>query len=57
MKSDAYKIGVTLRFPRVERIREDRAWHSAMTVNELKEISRFSEGKLVSRHWKPGSGS
>lgn len=45
-----YKVGLTLRFARVERIRTDRPWHSAMTLNEVKELRNLSSGKLSTRH-------
>ena len=40
---------MTLRFPRVERIREDRAWDSAMTLTEVKEMQDAAAGKLATR--------
>lgn len=48
--SSSYKTGCTLRFPRVECIREDRDWNSAMTLSELKTLRERDSGKLAARH-------
>jgi len=36
--SDQYKTGYTLRFPRVEKIRDDKPWYDCMTVAELDDL-------------------
>ena len=36
--SDKYKTGVTLRFPRLEKFRDDKLWHECMTLSELGEL-------------------
>ena len=41
---------MTLRFPRVQRIREDRAWDSCMTLSEVIEMKKNASGKLATRH-------
>lgn len=33
-----YKSGCTLRFPRVEKVRDDKEWHDCMTVDELEQL-------------------
>ena len=48
--SDSYKVGLTLRFPRVEKIRTDRCWHQTMTLNEVLTLRDMAKGKLVTRH-------
>ncbi|XP_057368130.1 DNA ligase 4-like isoform X1 [Daphnia carinata] len=50
VSSNSYKAGSTLRFPRVERVREDRAWYSCMTLSEVNEMRKMASGKLVTRH-------
>ncbi|KAF4582798.1 DNA ligase I, ATP-dependent family protein [Ophiocordyceps camponoti-floridani] len=36
--SDSFARGVTLRFPRFRRLRLDRSWDSALTVDEFEEL-------------------
>ncbi|KAK0144697.1 DNA ligase 4 [Merluccius polli] len=48
--SDMYKTNCTLRFPRIERIREDKEWHQCMTLSELDCFQHRASGKLASRH-------
>lgn len=48
--SDMYRTGCTLRFPRIEKIREDKAWHECMTLAELDQFRSKASGKLASRH-------
>ncbi|XP_029460405.1 DNA ligase 4 [Rhinatrema bivittatum] len=50
VSSDVYKTGCTLRFPRIEKIREDKEWHECMTVKDLNELRARASGKLASRH-------
>ena len=41
--SDKFKTGFTLRFPRVEKFRDDKQWHECMTtkdVLEMKEVCK-----------------
>ncbi|KAK2706859.1 DNA ligase 4-like [Artemia franciscana] len=47
--SDAYKIGFTLRFPRVEHVRYDKSYRDCTTLKELLEIRERGGGKLFSR--------
>ena len=37
-----YKAGCTLRFPRLERVRDDKEWFDCMTVDELEDLKRVS---------------
>ncbi|KAK3510421.1 hypothetical protein QTP70_005919 [Hemibagrus guttatus] len=48
--SDMYKTNCTLRFPRIERIREDKEWHECVTLDELSQFRDKASGKLASRH-------
>jgi DNA ligase 4 len=36
--SDQFKMGITLRFPRFKRLRMDRSWDSALSIQELMEL-------------------
>ena len=47
---DMYKTNCTLRFPRIEKIREDKEWHECMTLAELNQFHNKPSGKLFSRH-------
>ncbi|CAF1064672.1 unnamed protein product [Adineta ricciae] len=49
MASDKYKCGFTLRFPRLEKFREDKAWHECVTYQELIDLREKNSGKLASR--------
>ncbi|KAM9835850.1 DNA ligase 4 [Aulostomus maculatus] len=48
--SDMYKTNCTLRFPRIEKIRDDKEWHQCMTLAELEQLRSKASGKLASRH-------
>ncbi|XP_063067666.1 DNA ligase 4 [Engraulis encrasicolus] len=54
--SDMYKTNCTLRFPRIERIRDDKEWHQCMTLNELNQYQSKASGKLASRHFHMQEG-
>lgn len=49
--SDMYKTNCTLRFPRIERIREDKEWYECMTLDELNQFRDKASGKLASKHF------
>lgn len=49
MASDKYKCGFTLRFPRLEKFREDKSWHECVTYQELIDLRERNSGKLASR--------
>ncbi|XP_062384175.1 DNA ligase 4 [Sardina pilchardus] len=51
VSSDMYKTNCTLRFPRIEKIREDKEWHQCMTLDELSQYRSKASGKLASRHF------
>ncbi|XP_064626451.1 DNA ligase 4-like [Lineus longissimus] len=46
--SDRFKTGCTLRFPRVEKIRDDKHWYDSMTTADVEELKQKSGGKLAS---------
>ncbi|KAM4794698.1 DNA ligase 4 [Rhinophrynus dorsalis] len=48
--SDMYKTGCTLRFPRIEKIRDDKEWYECMTVDSLEQFRERASGKLASKH-------
>lgn len=45
--SDKFKTGFTLRFPRVEKFRDDKQWHECMTTKDVLEMKEKSGGKLA----------
>jgi len=47
--SESYPTGYTLRFPRVVKIRYDKDWNEAQTMNDIKEMSNTA---LYSKHMK-----
>ena len=49
MASDKYKCGFTLRFPRLEKFREDKSWNECVTYQELIDLREKNAGKLASR--------
>ncbi|XP_053563764.1 DNA ligase 4 [Bombina bombina] len=50
VSSDMYKTGCTLRFPRIEKIREDKGWYECMTLDDLEQFREKASGKLASKH-------
>ncbi|XP_053139773.1 DNA ligase 4 isoform X2 [Hemicordylus capensis] len=50
VSSDMYKTDCTLRFPRIERIREDKEWHECMTLDLLEQLRGKAFGKLATKH-------
>ncbi|XP_042871458.1 DNA ligase 4-like [Penaeus japonicus] len=50
IKSDVYKTGVTLRFPRVEKVRYDKPWYDTLTTKELDSLVKEASGKLATKH-------
>lgn len=50
VESSSFKVGYTLRFPRVEEIRYDKKWTDCVTVSEFMELRQMASGKLSSRH-------
>ncbi|CAH0388751.1 unnamed protein product [Bemisia tabaci] len=48
--SDSFHVGHTLRFPRIQKVRDDKPWTDCLTVPEFFKILESSKGKLVSGH-------
>ncbi|XP_003477632.1 DNA ligase 4 [Cavia porcellus] len=48
--SEMYKTCCTLRFPRIEKIRDDKEWHECMTLDQLEQLGGKASGKLASKH-------
>ena len=40
--SDKYRCQCTMRFPRMERVRDDKSWYDCMTYEELKQMREVS---------------
>lgn len=40
--SDKYKCGCTMRFPRLEKFRDDKMWYDCMTYDELVELKQVN---------------
>ncbi|XP_014279240.1 DNA ligase 4 [Halyomorpha halys] len=53
MRSDAYYTGYTLRFVRVERIREDKLWSDCLSIGEFNKLRMAYSGKLTAGHVLP----
>ncbi|KAK3794568.1 hypothetical protein RRG08_003717 [Elysia crispata] len=56
IESDRFKTGCTLRFPRVEMIRNDKPWYQCMTTRELQDLREKSGGKLAGSRFELGEG-
>ncbi|XP_048358612.1 DNA ligase 4 [Sphaerodactylus townsendi] len=50
ISSDMYKTDCTLRFPRIEKIREDKKWSECMTLDLLEQLRGKASGKLATKH-------
>ncbi|XP_075056093.1 DNA ligase 4 [Mixophyes fleayi] len=48
--SDMYRTNCTLRFPRIEKIRDDKEWYDCMTLDDLDQFREKASGKLASKH-------
>lgn len=42
MTSATLKSKITLRFPRIEKIRNDKPWHDCLTVDEFDSIIKVN---------------
>eukprot|EP00058_Branchiostoma_floridae_P013009 XP_002598497.1 hypothetical protein BRAFLDRAFT_118305 [Branchiostoma floridae] len=42
IESDKFKTGCTLRFPRLEKVRDDKEWFDCMTLEELDDMRKVS---------------
>ncbi|ORX53424.1 ATP-dependent DNA ligase [Piromyces finnis] len=51
--SVAYSAGVTLRFPRFEKIREDKTYENCLTLKELIQLRNLSSGRLQTKTLNP----
>ncbi|XP_039278065.1 DNA ligase 4 [Nilaparvata lugens] len=50
VRSDAYPVNFTLRFPRIEKVRYDKRWQDCLTLKEFHELRTAASGKLCSTH-------
>ncbi|CAH1392247.1 unnamed protein product [Nezara viridula] len=53
MRTDAYYTGYTLRFVRVEAIREDKLWSDCLSIEEFNKLRMAYSGKLTAGHVVP----
>ncbi|XP_065834565.1 DNA ligase 4-like [Oscarella lobularis] len=49
--TDKFKANFTLRFPRLERIRDDKRWYECMNLDELNRARLTAQGRLTHRHF------
>ncbi|CAF1240093.1 unnamed protein product, partial [Didymodactylos carnosus] len=49
--SDKYKTGFTLRFPRLEKFREDKSWYECVSYQDLIDLKEKNAGKLAMRQF------
>lgn len=54
--SEKYKVGYTLRFPRVVKIRLDKDWNECLDLAGLKEIVQQFGGKYARRKYADAAG-
>ncbi|XP_005097120.1 DNA ligase 4 [Aplysia californica] len=54
IESERFKTGCTLRFPRVEMIREDKPWDQCMTTTDIQDFREKSGGKLTGSRFELG---
>ena len=47
IKSDLYKTGITLRFPRVETVRTDKSWYEILDEEELNKLFRVRKSYYI----------
>ncbi|RDD46321.1 DNA ligase 4 [Trichoplax sp. H2] len=48
--TDKFKCNCTLRYPRVELVREDKYWYECMDLDELDQLKSIAEGRLAYQH-------
>lgn len=53
MRTDAYYTGYTLRFVRVEAVREDKLWSDCLWIGEFDRLRIANSGKLTAGHVAP----
>jgi DNA ligase-4 len=41
--TDQFRMGLTLRFPRFKKLRRDKDWHAALSINDFLELKRNAE--------------
>ena len=50
VRSEVYDVGLTLRFPRVINIRDDKLWSDCTSLQEILRMNSQYAGKLAKRH-------
>ena len=52
-----YRCGCTLRFPRVEKVRQDKEWHDCMNLEELEQLKQVrNSGSQCDQAYARGPG-
>ena len=49
--SDIYKVGYSLRFPRVVTVRDDKSWRDCASLQEVINLKSKASGKLTAGHY------
>ena len=50
--TEQFKSGVTLRFPRFKKLRDDKDWKSALSLEEFKQLKAQIEGEQEEKQFK-----
>lgn len=50
--TESFKMGITLRFPRMKKIREDRNWENALSIAEFMQLKSEAEGQRKDKEFE-----
>ena len=50
--TEQFKMGITLRFPRMKKIREDRNWENALSIPEFMKLKSEAEGQKKDKEFQ-----
>lgn len=53
--SDQFKLGLTVRFPRFKRLRMDKSWESALSIQEFMDLKTSAEREQKEKEFKVDS--
>lgn len=51
VNSEKWVSGYTLRFPRFVKLRRDKSWFEAMTLDQIKDLANYGGGRLTKRKY------
>ncbi|KAF2863138.1 ATP-dependent DNA ligase [Piedraia hortae CBS 480.64] len=51
-QSDQYRTLMTLRFPRFQKLRSDKSWEQALSVDEFRVLKENAEGEVKEKQFK-----